>query len=191
MAVLAVGLFPLPARAQNLLEDFEVPLTLPIGGDFTLEGGDGRDIRISDFRGRVILLSFGYTHCPDACPMTLSKFVQVKNILKEISAKMQAVLITLDPERDTGELLDTYVGHFDPAFIGMRGTSEAIAKVAKQFLARYRIRKVDSEVGYLVDHTTFTYLIDQAGHTRYLFNLDTPPAVIAEGVKRLLAKASI
>ena len=179
------------AFAQQKLEDYEVHSTLTIGGDFTLTAGNGREVRLQDFRGKIVLLSFGYTHCPDACPMTLAKFVQVNNALGDQKENMQAMLITLDPERDTGELLETYVHQFDAAFLGLGGTLEEVARVAKLYLARFQKREVDSQVKYLVDHTTFSYLVDQRGRLRYLFNLDTPPVLIAEGVRRLLVKASI
>ncbi len=133
------------------------------GGDFTLKQGD-KPVKLSDFKGKVVVMYFGYASCPDVCPTTLGI---IGSALKELSpeeiAQVQPIFISVDPERDSGEKLMAYAQHFSPAFIGITGTQEDLQKVAGQYGAFYAKTQSDSAMGYLVDHTSKTYLVSKDG----------------------------
>lgn len=134
----------------------------PTGGNFTLIGSEGK-LGLSDFSGKVVLLYFGYTTCPDVCPTNLSNLASAMNQLNpEEQAKVQVLMITVDPERDDQTKLDVYLSYFHPSFKGLTGTPEQIAQVAKQYGAVYQKAAIgESALGYAVDHSAFTYLINQ------------------------------
>jgi len=150
----------------------------PIGGDFTLEDPDGRPVALSRFRGKVVLLAFGYTRCPDVCPTTLARFAQARALLGADATQVQVLFVTVDPERDTGELMRQYVPAFDPSFIGLRGSTSATERVATQYGVSYKIVELQGQV--LVDHSAIDYLIDRTGRTRVLL----PYALSAQQVAR-------
>jgi protein SCO1/2 len=156
------------------------------GGDFTLTGHQGKKVRLQDYRGKVVLLYFGYTTCPDACPLTLIEMKQIMYLLGEQATQVQPLFISFDPERDTPEKLHTYLGYFDPSFVGLTGTPEAIAQVAKQYQVFYIKEEVDSAAGYLFAHTTALYLIDQQGRLRQRYRTGTPVEQMVQDVQYLL-----
>ncbi|MDT8376528.1 MAG: SCO family protein [Mariprofundaceae bacterium] len=157
-----------------------------IGGNFTLTGTNGKPVSLSDFNGKVVLIFFGYTTCPDVCPTAMSTLEAVQSELGSKADQTQVILISVDPERDTQEKLDKYVGYFGEDNIGLRGTPEEIAKVAAQFRMSYKKVETDSAVGYLVDHMDFIYLIDAQGRTRSLHRSTTPVERIVSDVQSLL-----
>lgn len=132
------------------------------GGDFTLQNSAGESVKLSDFRGKTAVMYFGYASCPDVCPTTLSI---ISSALKELSpeeaAQIQPIFISVDPERDQGEKLQSYAKHFFPSFIGLTGGEEELRKVAGQYGAFFNKTDSDSALGYLVDHTSKTYLISK------------------------------
>jgi protein SCO1 len=143
-----------------------LPGAASIGGAFALTDQDGRTVSEADFRGRLTLYYFGFTHCPDACPTAL---LQVLTAFEKLGAqaegKVQAVFVTVDPERDTAAVMKQYVESFGPQFIGLTGTAEQIAAAAKSFRVFYR--KVPGKDGdYTMDHSSVIYLMDRRG--RYL-----------------------
>ncbi|MGV6858203.1 MAG: SCO family protein, partial [bacterium] len=136
---------------------------LPAGGDFELQGAD-KTYHLSDFSGKVVLLFFGYTHCPDICPTTLSTVsMALKKLPIAIRDQIQIVFISVDPNRDTPKHLDTYTAYFDDHILGVTGTREAIDKVVAQYGAKYEIVPVKSKSGYLVNHSAYLYAIDRQG----------------------------
>lgn len=154
---------------------------------FTLTSHTGRPLALADLRGRVVLLAFGYTHCPDACPITLAQLVKVKDRLGERAASAAFVFVSVDGERDTPEVLGRYVGHFDPAFIGLTGDDAALRPLAPAFGLYYEVRQTPgSAAGYTVDHTVATYLIDRAGRLRYVYPFGTSPAEIVRDALTVL-----
>jgi len=155
-----------------------------LGGPFTLSDMSNQPRSLSDFRGKVVLLAFGYTHCPDVCPTTLAKFAQVRRLLGADGPRVQVLFVTVDPQRDSAELLRNYVPSFDPDFIGLRGTKAQIDAVTKSFHARYEI--VDHQGDIVVDHTASTYVIDTRGKTRILTPYDQPARELADDVLTLL-----
>ena len=156
------------------------------GGDFTLMNQHGKETSLNDYKGKVVLLFFGYTLCPDVCPSTMLEMKGTLELLEDRADQVKVMFVTLDPERDSQKSLKTYLEFFDPRIIGLSGTQEEVDLVAHQYAARYRKRDVGSAAGYLLDHTAFTYLIDQEGRLRYLFPFKTPPNYIVKGINKLL-----
>jgi len=155
----------------------------PRAPDFHLVDSDNWPRTLADFRGKIVLIFFGYTHCPEACPTELFKLAQVMRRLGEARSRVQVLLITLDPERDTPQLLKGYVGAFDPGFIGLTGTPAQVDKVATDYHVVYYKEKYGAE--YLIDHSTYTYIIDGKGDQRLLARMDASVDDLASDLKRL------
>ena len=155
--------------------------------DFHLTDHNGQPRSLADFRGKVVVLFFGYTHCPDVCPTKLADLAQTLRILGPDAGRVQVLFVTLDPERDTRELLAQFVPAFHPAFLGLFGDMQATAEVAKNFLADYR--KNPTKNGYTLDHTTFSYLLDTQGKVRLLAGERESSEWLAEDIRLLLASA--
>ncbi len=167
----------------------EVPALeeLPLGGDFTLTDHRGEEFHLADLDGQIRLLFFGFASCPDVCPMTLSKLVEVYGLLGEPARDAVTTLfVSVDPERDTPERMATYLGYFDLPTVGLTGGDEQIAKVARQFGASFERSESDSAAGPQISHSAYLYLIDREGVTRYLFRFEDTAEFIAAGLRQLL-----
>ena len=136
------------------------------GGDFSLTGPEGKTVSLEDFRNKVVLIYFGYTFCPDVCPITLSNLKMLMLSLEEKAEDVQVIFISIDPERDTFQKLKDYVPYFHPTFIGLTGSEAELASVAKKYQTFYLKQKVESEAGYLMAHTDVVILVDQNGRFR-------------------------
>jgi protein SCO1 len=135
-----------------------------IGGPFSLVGGDGKPVTDRDFRGRYMLIFFGFTHCPDICPAELQVVAQALEQLGDKAKKVVPIFITLDPERDTPEAMANYVKSFGPNFVGLTGSPEAIAAAAKAYRVAYsKVENKESAGDYSVDHSALVYLMDPEG----------------------------
>lgn len=149
-----------------------------IGGPFTLTDQDGAKRSWSDFKGRYRLVYFGYSYCPDVCPVDLQRiaqgFRQFEKQAPDRAAKVQPIFITLDPERDTPEVVKNYVSAFHPKLIGLTGTPEEIAAVAKQFVVVYMKERPQGSTDYLVSHSRTPYLFDPDGAPIALIPVDDP-----------------
>lgn len=157
------------------------------GGDFTLRSIEG-PVSLSDYRGKVVLLYFGYTWCPDVCPTSLSLMAQALSQMTERQVRqVQGIFVSVDPERDTPERLAEYTDYFHPNIIGVTGTAEEVAEVAGQYGVAYRKAESDSATGYLVDHSSFTYVLDQEGELVTRLGHGAPPKEILQAVRPLLA----
>ena len=134
--------------------------------DFSLSGSNGSELKLRSYRGKVVVLAFGFTSCPDVCPITLATLAQARKKLGAEGNELQVVYITVDPERDDDERMRTYLASFDPTFIGGTGTAERLAAVRKE----YGINATRQALGtsYLYAHSSFTYLIDREGKLRAL-----------------------
>lgn len=157
------------------------------GGDFTLDDAStNRAFKLSDVRGKVALLFFGYTSCPDACPLTMSKITRAVETTPGAREQVVTLFITVDVDRDGPETLARYVKSFGVPMVGLRGTRAEIDAVVAQYRAVYRIEPSDSAGGPSVSHSVCTYLIDQRGQLRYLFRHDDSAEKIAKGLAQVL-----
>jgi protein SCO1/2 len=155
-----------------------------VGGPFRLESGGGRIVTDADVRGAPYLVFFGYTHCPDVCPTTL---FQISEVLRALGpeAKIKALFVTVDPERDTPELMQRYAESFDPRILGLSGDRAAIDQVIRAF--RVYARKAPGAHGdYTMDHSAVIYLMDRDGKFLRAFNLERPPEQAAAELRPLL-----
>ena len=157
------------------------------GKDFNLTDHHGKPRSLADFKGKVVVMFFGYTHCPDVCPTTMSEMSQVLTLLGKDADKVQVLFITVDPVRDTPELLAKYVPAFNPTFLGLYGSEADTAKVAKEFKIFYQKHKSTKNQSYEVDHTAGTYVFDQAGKLRLFMSYGQGAKNINEDIKNLLA----
>jgi len=157
------------------------------GRDFALSDHHGQRRHLADFRGRAVILFFGYTHCPDVCPTAMERFNQVVQRLGPAAAKVQVLFVTLDPERDTREKLAQYVPFFHPGFLGLTGTVEEVGAVAKEFRVYFSKRPVAGGEGYSLDHWAGAYVFDPAGRLRLYVAPETPVDAVAADLQRLLA----
>ncbi|MCU7807343.1 MAG: SCO family protein, partial [Candidatus Thiodiazotropha sp. (ex Semelilucina semeliformis)] len=158
------------------------------GGDFVLSSSQGK-FSLEQLRGKVVLLFFGYTQCPDVCPTSLSLLAQALNELSEDELQsVQAVFVSVDPMRDTFKVLDEYVSYFHPNLTGITGSESEIAEVAKRYGAQYEeVALEGSSFGYAVNHSAETYMITPEGELRFMFPHQTPSFVILEAIRYLLA----
>ncbi len=160
-----------------------------IGGDFTLTSAQG-PVSLSDFRGQIAVIYIGYASCPDVCPTALAVLSQALNQLNDEQRKqVQGIFISVDPERDTPERLETYVNFFSDRLVGLTGSHEEIDKVVHQYGAFYRkVELDDSAMGYAVDHSSRLYLIDRNGEFVGLLNHGVQPAEVKQRLESLLNK---
>ncbi len=157
---------------------------------FQLVDFSGQPRSLADFRGKVVAVFFGYTQCPDVCPTTLTEMVQVKQLLGADGDKLQVLFVSVDPERDTPEVLKAYVANFDPSFLALyAATPEKLAELAKDFKVYYK--KVDGKTptSYTMDHTAATYLYDPQGRLRLYSRYGTGVQAMADDVKLLIKGA--
>jgi protein SCO1/2 len=135
-----------------------------VGGPFSLVGADGKPVTDRDFRGRYMLIFFGFTHCPDICPAELQVIAQALEQLGDKAKKLVPIFITLDPERDTPEAMANYVKSFGPNFVGLTGSPEAISAAAKAYRVAYsKVENKESVADYSVEHSALVYLMDPEG----------------------------
>jgi protein SCO1 len=155
------------------------------GGDFTLTDDEGRPFQLSQLRGKAVLLFFGYTFCPDMCPMTLAPVMDVMKQLGSASADVTPVFVSLDPQRDTPATIKTYVTHFSPDVIGLTGSNAEIARVAAQYHVSYTVVDAGSK-DYLINHTTAIFLIDRQGVLRNYYAYNEPAPRLVDAVRAVL-----
>jgi protein SCO1/2 len=161
---------------------------LPIGGEFSLTDHDGKPFALSSQRGKVVLIFFGYTFCPDACPTTLSKLGSVYRRLGSDRAKVKTLYISVDPDRDTPAALKADLANFSVDALGLTGTKAEIDKVVGLYGAAYEIVPLpESAAKYSVSHTTSLYALDASGRTRLRFRYEATVDEIVQGIKAILA----
>ncbi|MFN3742766.1 MAG: SCO family protein [Anaerolineales bacterium] len=161
------------------------PETAP---DFTLQAADGRMVSLRDFRGKYVLLYFGYTFCPDVCPASLGNLAVALRRLGEKANQVQVIMISVDPERDTPEKMAEYVSHFHPSFIGLSGDAQEIARVAALYGIFYEKQEVESSAEYLVNHTATIMVIDREGRLKLIWPFGVTPDEIVADLKYLLRR---
>ena len=156
------------------------------GRELALNGHDGKPRTLADFRGKAVLVFFGYTHCPDVCPTTLADAAQALKTLGKDGDRVQVLFVTVDPERDTPEVLAKYVPAFDPRFLGLHGDATAIQKAAKEFKIYYEKRAGKAPGEYTMDHSGQSYVFDPQGRIRLLLRHDRLSQDLAEDLRVLL-----
>jgi protein SCO1/2 len=159
--------------------------------DFSLETGNESTFQLKEQRGNIVLLFFGYTHCPDVCPTTLYDFKQMKTSLGELSEKVKFVFVTVDPKRDTINHLNDYVTAFDTEFIALGGNYSELETVWSAYGVYREEKDVGSAGGYLVDHTARVYVIDLQGNLRLTFPFGMAPEAMTNDVMQLLEDAEL
>ncbi len=171
----------LPYQYQGTLFEPAQPV-----GDFLLTDQNGQSWRLSDHRGKALVLFFGYTFCPDVCPVTLADFLNIQKTLGRKAENVEFIFITVDPQRDTAEHLKTFLSKISPSFIGLTGTQPELEAVWNTFGVTVQIDPVEGPADYLVSHTARTYVIDPAGDLRLTYSFRTEPDVVAQDVAHLL-----
>jgi protein SCO1 len=159
------------------------------GRELQLTDHTGKPRTLTDFRGKVVVVFFGFTQCPDVCPTTLVEMKAVKEKLGKDGERLQVLFVTVDPERDTPELLAKYVPAFDPTFIGLYGDAEATARTAKEFKVFYKKVPGSSPNNYSVDHTAALYVYDPSGKLRLFAKHAQGADALAHDIKLLLEQA--
>ena len=160
-----------------------------MGRTLALTDHNGKPRTLADFRGKVVVVNFGYTQCPDVCPTTLAQLAEVMKKLGPDANRVQVLFVTVDPERDTPELLSKYVPAFDPRFAGLYGDAEATERTAKEFKIIYQKRPGPTPGSYTMDHSAGTYIFDPQGRLRLYVSYGQGPDVFAHDLRELL-KAS-
>jgi protein SCO1/2 len=155
----------------------------------SLPDAQGRPRTLADFKGRVTVVFFGYTQCPDVCPTTMHELAQVKQALGAQGAKLQGVFVTVDPERDTPQVLEAYVRNFNPEFIALRGTPEQTREAAKEFKVFFS-KVPGKDGGYTMDHTAGAFVFDAQGRVRLFTRYGLGAEALKKDLKRLLDESS-
>jgi len=157
--------------------------------DFQLPDQNGQVRTLKDFKGKIVVLFFGYTQCPDVCPTTLAELAQAKGLLGPDGEKIQGILVTVDPERDTPEVLKAYMANFDPTFVALRGTPEQVAATTKDFKVFYKKVQGKTATSYTMDHSAASFVYDTKGQLRLYTRYGSGAQALADDLRLLLKQA--
>ena len=157
-----------------------------MGRDFAINDHNGQARRLADFAGKVVVVFFGYTQCPDVCPTTLTELVEVKRLLGKDGARLQPLFITVDPQRDTPEMLKAYMANFDPEFLALCPTQEQLADVAASFKVYYKKVGDGKSASYTMDHSAGSYVFDPKGRVRLFVRYGLGAQPLAADIAQLL-----
>lgn len=159
--------------------------------DFSLTDHNGKTVSLKAFAGKVVVVFFGYTQCPDVCPTTMAELAEIRKALGKDGSRLQAVFVTLDPQRDTPEVLKAYMGNFDPTFLALRPTSEAqLAALAKDFKMYYKKVEGKSATSYTMDHSAGSYVYDTKGQLRLFTQYGSGAAALTADIQQLLKQST-
>jgi len=170
----------LPLRFHSM----DITGLMPDASHFSLTDHEGKERSLADFKGHAVLIFFGFTQCPDVCPMALARASEIKQLLGEAGQRLQVLFVTLDPERDTPEILKAYTTTFDPAFIGLYGDIKRTQETARNFKVYFK--KVPTGSSYTLDHTALSYVYDPSGVLRLALRHNQSAAECAEDIRQLL-----
>lgn len=169
---------------SNSLQAGELPTPNSFGGNFSFDSTLGKKASISDWQGKVVLINFGFTSCPDVCPLVLSKLSLVKSLLEKDADQLQVVFVTVDPERDSIEKMQVYLENFHSSFVGMRGSHTEYPKVLQRYGASSQQHKTGGSVE--VSHTDYVYVLNKQGHVAGFYDVKTNYKEVLAAVKKLL-----
>ena len=187
IAASILGLALLGCSPKASFTNVDITGSTAFGKDFSLLDPDGKTRTLEDFRGKVVVMFFGYTQCPDVCPTTLTEMEQAMNLLGPQSNQVQVLFVTVDPQRDTAAILKQYVPAFDPRFLGLRPADDAaLEKVTKDFKIYYKKVPGSSPGSYTIDHTAGSYAFDRNGQLRLFIKHAQGPQTLAQDLKELL-----
>jgi protein SCO1/2 len=182
-----LGLTVMACSPQPSFNNVDITGSKAFGTDFSLLDPDGKVRTLADFKGKAIIMFFGYTQCPDVCPTTLTEMQQVMTLLGPQASKVQVLFVTVDPDRDTAAILKQYVPAFDARFLGLRPADEAaLEKVGKDFKIYYQKVPGISPGSYTMDHTAGSYAFDPEGRLRLYIKHVQGPEALAQDLKALL-----
>jgi protein SCO1/2 len=184
IGLVTVGVYLFSEPASFLGTTYAEPY--PVASEIELTRADGSEFQLSDMRGNVVALFFGYTSCPDICPTTMAELNQALGELGSKADRVRVLFVTVDPERDTPERVQEYVNHFNTDFIGLSGSEPELANVWNDYGVFREIVDGSSAAGYLVNHTARVTLIDQQGNLRVSFGFDTPVKNVVHDLNLLL-----
>jgi len=174
-----------PMMNSEGISEYNPPRTVQ---DFTMPASTGDDVSLSDFRGKLVLIAFGYTRCPDVCPVNMLDFRQVKRFLGDNADEVVFLFVSVDGERDNPDLLRDYLARYDTEFIGLSGTDDSIAPIISDYGLFYaRVENPSAPNDYLVDHTASRFLIDKEGNLIRLYSFTTTPRAMARDIIGILS----
>ena len=186
IAMVAAGLvFQAPYQYQGSIIQPPVP-----AADFSLLDQDRSPFRLSDQQGKVVLIFFGYSNCPDVCPATMADFHTIHDALGDRADQVRLLFVTVDPKRDTPERLKTYLTNFDPAIVGLTGDTQALEQTWKEYGVFREEQDIGSASGYAVDHSAFIYAVDKQGNLRLTYQFGFDSSQIEEDIVHLLAEST-
>jgi len=188
LATLGIGLFGACSDAKPQFRGVDIT-GADYARDFPLPDHNGQLRSIKDFAGKVTIVFFGYTQCPDVCPTSMAELAEVKKLLGKDGDKLQGIFITVDPQRDTAELLKAYMANFDPSFLALIPTPEKLAAVAKDFKIYYKRVEGQTPTSYTMDHSAGSYTYDTQGRLRLYNRYGSGAAALAADVQLLLKGA--
>ncbi len=196
IVLLAAGLCLALAGCDRLAPTSSAPTLAFRGADITgadyartlaLPDANGQPRTLADFKGKVTVVFFGYTQCPDVCPTTMAELAQVKKSLGADGDRLQGVFVTIDPERDTPEILKSYMASFDPSFVALRGTVEQTQAAAKEFKVFFAKVPGKAEGSYTVDHTAGAFILDGKGNARLFERYGGGAEALLSDIKALMS----
>lgn len=158
--------------------------------DFELTDHNGQVRHLSDFKGKVVVMFFGFTQCPDVCPTSMAELAEVKQLLGKDGDRLQGLFVTVDPERDTAEVLKAYMGNFDPTFLALYTTPEKLAALAKDYKVYYKKVEGKTPTSYTMDHSAGSYIYDPQGNLRLFTRYGSGAKVLASDIAQLLKSSS-
>lgn len=156
--------------------------------DFQLTDHNGQPRTLKDFRGKLVVMFFGYTQCPDVCPTSMTELAEAKRLLGPAGDKVQGLFVTVDPERDTPEVLKAYMANFDPTFLALRGTPEQLAEMAREYKVYFKKAEGKTPTSYTMDHSAASYVYDAQGRLRLYTRYGSGAPALASDLKLLLAQ---
>ena len=187
IAASILGLALLGCSPKDSFTNVDITGSTAFGKEFSLLDPDDKTRTLEDFKGKVVVMFFGYTQCPDVCPTTLTEMEQAMNLLGPQSNQVQVLFVTVDPQRDTAAILKQYVPAFDPRFLGLRPADDAaLEKVTKDFKIYYKKVPGSSPGSYTIDHTAGSYAFDRNGQLRLFIKHAQGPQTLAQDLKELL-----